>query len=507
MKNTRKQAARCAALVVVVVVPALCYLHTVRFGLVWDDRELVAKCPVVTGEMSPWRVFSKRFWVEHDLSKGDAYRPLTKLSFVLSERTGDGAGCYHAHSVSLHCTNALLLYCVLLACGAKPGVGAIVTLIAVCHPVQSEAVAYVKNRSELLCTTFALLCLLSLVYLPRAARRRSAVLLGLGSVLCYAAALLSRSTAVVLFPLAVGCAVLWMRGRARLFVAGGYLLVLALYFAIRPSSDAQLLGPSPEVALSRLGTYLRLCLWPVDLSAHHAHDLGPELLWIAVGSAIALAGLVVGQLRWVIVTGVACAALAAPALIGTFSLRPIAEQRVYSVTMVAVAALLPLLAKLRRPVVVAALVPLCCLLLHRAFVWQDERALWRDTLISSGHQTRPLTNWGLALKQDQRYRPALWAFAKAARSDANDLNPLYNAGTCHLELGQWRQAETCFLSVTKLETHAMSFTGLALARAHLGKLDAALDDAERAIELAPDSTLAHQVMEFVAAKLPRPTIR
>ena len=498
MKNTRRPVAQCIALVVVAIVPALCYLHALRFELVWDDRELVARSPVVTGEMSPWRVFSKRFWVEHDLSKGDAYRPLTKLSFVLSQRAGRGDGSYHAHNVLAHCTNALLLYCVLLACGAKPGIGVIVALIAACHPIQSEAVAYVKNRSVLLCTTFALLCSLSLSHLARAADRRRALLLGIGSVLCYAAALLSRSSAVVLFPLAVGCAGLSTRGRTRLFVASGYLLMLVLYFAIRPPSETQLVGLSPEIMLSRLGYYLRLSLWPVGQSAHHAADLSLGKAWTAVGLAVVVAAMLAGRPRWVVVAGVACAVIAAPAMIGAFALRPVAEQRVYGATMAAAAALLPLLAKLRRPVVAAMLVPLCCLLLHRAFVWRDEHRLWHDALLSSGLQTRPLTNWGLTLKRDGRYRPALWAFAKAARSDPNDLNPLYNAGTCHLELKQWGPAETSFLRATRLEDHAMSLTGLALARAHLGKLDAALHDARRAVELAPSSTLAHQVMEFVS---------
>ena len=486
---------------VVALLPAACYLPAGRFALVWDDKELVLNSPVVTGKMPAWRVFCKDFWTEHDLSKGDAYRPLVKLSYVLSQRMSkDGRG-FHLHNVWIHCANGLLVYWLLLVCGCGPGVAALAGLAATCHPIQSEAVAYVKNRSELLCVHFVLLSVLAGVYSGRSRSARGAGLWAMGSVLAYAAALLCRSTAVVYFPLVLACA--WSLARkCKWLSSAGYAAMLVLYFAVRPPSDTQFAVVSAGDFISRLASYSRLMLVPVGQSAHHVGHAHAAWVWLAaLAAAAALGHALVTRRRWSTAAGAACLLSIAPALIGPFALRPIAEQRAYAACAAAVVCLLPMFVGPRpRRLLIGLIALLCCLTVHRVLAWQSEASLWRDTVLKSGFQARPLTNLGLTLKQAARYRAALWAFEKAAGLDARDINPLYNAGACYMDLKEWDRAATCFEKAIALEPRGFIYARLALARMHAGRIESARQAARRAVELAPQLRLAHEVKDFVEAQ-------
>jgi len=255
--------------------------------------------------------------------------------------------------------------------------------------------------------------------------------------------------------------------------------------------------------VTRLLMYARGVLWPVGQSAHHVE-------WIGAGWAIAmglagLAGVTAAARgrRWTVVCAAAGLVLLAPAVAGPFALRPVAEQRAYAALFALAACVGPALARGRRVASAAALVcVLCALTVHRSFVWQDDSHLWRDTVIASGPRARPLTNLGLTLKAAGRRRDALWALERAARLDAEDINPLYNAGVCCLELHDWPGAAAWLDRAVALEPYGPAYAGLALAHAHQGDLAAARAAVRRAVELAPDSKLVRDVAAFVFGKEP-----
>ena len=280
--------------------------------------------------------------------------------------------------------------------------------------------------------------------------------------------------------------------------------MLVLYFAVRPPSDTQFVMASAGDAVSRLASYGRLVLLPVCQSAHHVAGAHAAWAWLAALAAAAALGHALATRRaWALAAGAAGVLALAPALLGPFALRPIAEQRAYAACAAMAVLVLPSLAGPRRRRLFAALIAvLCCLTVHRAFAWQSEARLWRDTVLQSGLQARPLTNFGLTLKQAARYRPALWAFEKAAALDARDINPLYNAGACHMDLKQWDQAAACFEKAIALEPRGLLYARLALARVHSGRMEAALQAARRGVELSPQSRLVREVMAFVEARRP-----
>ncbi len=492
---------------VVWVVTLSLYLHTRTFGFVWDDRALILESPVLTGETPAWAVFTPGFWRHQDLSQGDAYRPLVKLSYLVSRWVSPGPASFHCHNALLHSTNALLLYGFLLALGAGAGPAALVALFAACHPIQSESVAWVKNRAELLAACAGLVALLALAYARRG--RAAGVAGGIVSVVAFAAALLCKTTAIVYLPLL--CLAAWQFGRGKRwgYVAGAYALVAAGYLLLRNGLGGASSSASALAVLARLTPYLRLFFWPVGLSAHHPFQPTALLAVAAVGGIAGLA-LVAGRSRWRWSALIAAAVLLAPALLGGLALRPIAEQRAYAAAWAGAAVLLPALARSLRVrwLLALAIIVMASLTIHRAFAWRSDATLWRDTIRQSGLAPRALTNLGLTWKQQGRLRPALWAFGQASKLDPHDVNPLYNAGPCWLALRDWDKAAAAFGRVVALEPdkpHAAAWAGLAFAQAHRGNLPRAEKAIQRAKAAAFGKTpqqrlLLHEVQRIIDEK-------
>src|SRR5215467_3831288 len=89
-------------------------------------------------------------------------RQLTYFSFYLNHLlAGANAASYHFVNVVLHVANAVLLLILLETVVALP-VAFISAAIFLAHPIQTEAVMYVYQRSILLACFFSLLALIAL---------------------------------------------------------------------------------------------------------------------------------------------------------------------------------------------------------------------------------------------------------------------------------------------------------------------------------------------------------
>jgi tetratricopeptide (TPR) repeat protein len=125
------------------------------------------------------------------------YQPVVQLSYLLNYQIwGTNAAGHHATGVFLHALNAALVFGFLwtllsatpLATGERLMVALWVAVVFAIHPLQTESVAWIGVRTQLLCTTFGVS---SLWAYAAGARRR--VVWGL-----YVAALLCKPTAVSL---------------------------------------------------------------------------------------------------------------------------------------------------------------------------------------------------------------------------------------------------------------------------------------------------------------------
>lgn len=376
-------------------------------------------------------------------------RPLVNLSFALNQKLfGASAVSFRAVNIALHVLNALLLFVVSArvwesarasqAMRAQAvGWAALGTLLWACHPLQTEAVVYVTQRTELLAATFVLLgSWAALRYLQAPARDARRWLLM--ACLCCALGAGCKETLV-----ALPCIVLVIdrvcvsASLRRAVRAHGALylglccalapLLLQLVTAPRGRSAGLGLGISPWqwLALSAhaILTYLRLVVSPAGLTVTYNWSVqdawsrhAPELLPVA---ATALLGL------WLLRRGHAGALLLAvffAVLAPSSSVVPIlsevaAERRMY----------LPLVAP------VFGLVLGLAALSVRARP-QIRRLAWSGGLILA-------CSWGLqAHARTQDYRSAAALFGAALRVDPENPMAMWGLAQALAERGQTREA-------------------------------------------------------------------
>jgi tetratricopeptide (TPR) repeat protein len=302
--------ARVRLLVVFVALAA--YATSLGNGFAYDDNLIIARNPVVT-EGQWGDALLGPYW--HWAGEGSGlYRPVTVGAYTAQWALWGGRPLgFHAVNVALHVGVSLLVLELLLLFVPVPGAAAGALLFAV-HPVHVEAVANVVGFAELVAAAAVLAaCLLYLRGEAWSPGWRAARLAGL-SVL-YVVGLGAKEIAVTLPGLLVLLELyrrseepLADRLRRLLPVLISLTAVLGAYLVLRASVLGTVAGEVPAPALRGLsGTervltaltvwpeYLRLMVFPLDLSA----DYAPAVLLVSrtVDAAVLLgAGVLVAWL-------------------------------------------------------------------------------------------------------------------------------------------------------------------------------------------------------------------
>lgn len=514
-----------------------------------DDLRVVVAGPAIAGPAEALRRLPRAL-----LHGG---RPVADLTFALDRAAGGVAPrAYHLTNLGIHLGVVVLVYAFtrkglrLAGAAAGPWTALAVAGLFAVHPLQSQAVSYVVQRSEALASGLYLLALLLLLEADRPSRApRSAAALA-GGLAAFALALGTKVVAVTL-P-AAWLLLAWMvpgeegrRGLAgwprRLLLAAPVVAVdvVAAFGAIRglrgqPSAGFDVPGLSPaSYFLSQwkvVATYLRLLAWPAGQNlewdvpvARSPGDPGVgaagAALLVLLGSAAALfawsrrrpgAGGAAGR---VASFGVAWFFLL---LAPTSSVVPLddllMEHRVYLASwglfVAACAGGERLLARLgwRRTAAAALVVALwgaLALALHRRnAAWETRLAMAMDSVAKSPGKPRVHVNLGHALAERgeleaaiREYRLALSLVGDAPRNEALILRNLSAALAAQ---GRWDEAETAlWRGVERDPVNADVLTNLAIALAHKGDLEGAEAWAGRALALRPDDGQALHLLGTV----------
>jgi tetratricopeptide (TPR) repeat protein len=304
------------------------YATAVRNDLVLDAPALIVENPLIQELSRIPILFRSDYWAPR--VESGLYRPLATTSFALTwAAAGADPRAHHAADVLLHAANAALAFLLLLRLCGDRVVACAGALLFAAHPVNSEAVANVAGRSDLLVTLFFLLSLLTYTRADPAASGRPRAAYAL-SLTAFALALLSKESAITL----PGVLVLYdfvyaperetrplarLRRLARRRFAprwAGYLLLALAYLGVR-----QLLGiGTPASGTTRLDNpllyldapwglvsalkvaflYLGLLLFPLHLAYDRSFDQialvtslrDPAFAGVVVLCALSLAGVV-----------------------------------------------------------------------------------------------------------------------------------------------------------------------------------------------------------------------
>lgn len=439
-------------------------------------------------------------------------RPLANLTLALDYHFYglDPAG-FRATNLVLHALAAAVLAALVrrtlrLPYFASPAraawsLGFATALLWAVHPLASETVVYLTQRTEIL----AALCYLATLWAAlrhwtatsqSAAARWRAVAVGA----CIAG--MASKEVMVSVPLAV-----WLyertflvdswraTRRSRALYAGlalGWVVLVAVNLGGASGlNDARHYVSLPVWWATQTKVvllYLKLALWPWPLAIHYApaylSTIAAAWPWVLAGSvAVATAGAAVRRrpaARWVVIV---MALVLAPTLLVPLPKMMAAERRMY----------LPL----------AGLVTLAVVGAHRLLA----RGGWR-----LGGRAAAVVALGLALvyatvdlQRLTAYRSAVALWEDTIQTQPTDPMAHYNLGVAFLDAGRQPEAMASFERALVLDPdygRALDNLGMLLRRA--GRPDEARQRLERALVLDPEDAVAHNNLGALLLELGRP---
>jgi hypothetical protein len=443
------------------LVTAAVYSGLWSAGFVWDDIPLILQNQSLA-DASLWSIFTGDLWADSGAGSVSSgyYRPMVLLSFAFDRQLfGLEPGGYHLHSLAWHLAAVTGLVALLKDLVGREGAlvgGAVFAL----HPVQSEVVAWVAARNDLMAAAigFAALGMVWRDQVPSRWRR-----LGAGVLTVLAA--LSKETAFVL-PLMLLTADM-ARGRQTgrwlrvLPLVVGVSVVLAIRFslgvgqAVVPSAaGVSLLAHSFPSLVGVLGVSV-LSPWPLS-SARDLAWIGLEPGWrVGLGLVFVFSiflSLVQRRRRSLVGLGILWTVL----LVGV-TLVPIADKggfgdRFLYWPMAGLALLLGATAASRWRLFIPAMAIPSLFLIHvRIPDWAHDRALWGAAMRDVPTPTNAVS-LGHALTLHARHKRAHVTFVGALAGEAIDtdacagvVGSAMRAGlTAHaLRMGLWAEARGC----------------------------------------------------------------
>jgi protein O-mannosyl-transferase len=296
------------AFIIVALVAALVFANSLANGFAGDDVWIVERNDAIHRLSEVPAALVAPYWPGAAGAASGLWRPVITGLFGIEWAVFGGAPWgFHLVNVLLH-VGASVLVLLLVAELVGPLAGLAGGLLFAAHPVHVEAVAQVVGATELVAAVVSLGACLLLVRVPREEplRWRLALLLGL----LYGVGLMSKESAATL-PGVLGVLLAFghpegrfdLRRSWRLWVSLAVVLALVMWarqvilpatVRAAPALGAELLAqdvPPIYTVVSVWPHYLRLLLFPVDLS----WDYAPALIPISFDlSARALVGLAVG---------------------------------------------------------------------------------------------------------------------------------------------------------------------------------------------------------------------
>ncbi len=505
-----------AGLVVLAVV--LAYANSLSAPLVLDDYYSITENPTIRQVWPPGPALTP------PAKSGTGGRPLANFSYAVSYALSrEQPWGHHVVGVGVHALAALALLGVvrrtllLPALRAAAGTQALslatlVALLWAVHPLQTQVVTYVSQRTESL---MALCYLLTLYAFIRGTEGRARLWHGLAVVACWCGmackeVMVTAPVVVLLYDrvLVAGSFATALRARWRLYLglASAWLALAWLMIGVKERDVGFGLGASAFdyalTACQALVVYLRLALWPQPL----IFDRGPALVtsfaaalpWIAVLLGLA-AGVVLAWRRRPAL-GFAAAwfflLLAPTTSVVPIVQQPLAENRPH----LALAGLLALLVvalygRIGRWVWVAggaAVVVGVIATAQRNRTYATEVGLWRDTVEKAPGNVRAHHNLGAAWQKSGQRAEAIAAYESALALDPRYFYAHASLAATLGELGRDAEAIPHFREALRLEPRQPKvYVNFGISLFRSGHTKEGLEQLERGVALDPGSADAH----------------
>jgi len=518
--------------------------NTLTHEFVYDDMKTIVENPHIKDFGGNLAHFFDRTYFE--ISGGEAsYRPIPTISyFVLYRMFGSDPLGYHLFSVLLHAANAVLIFLLLGALQIRRGIALSAAALFAVHPVVTEAVNCISFNEDPLAAFFFLASLLSAATSERAAGP-SILPLELLAWAAFALALFSKEMALPLPLVAFLQAAIFctpcegntmperlfetLRRRLRLYL--GYLIVMLGYLYVRfylmagapgtATDGVPLLTRVVFIPLQVLA-FLKLSVFPFDLSAEYvhrypAHFLAPvNLAAIALVAAIVACGWLARKKPALVTFGVGWFLITLAPVLNLYELiNPMAERYLYlpviGVVMGIISgiwAALPQNAAPRarwirpaRSVLLVCLVAvLAAFTVNRNRVWQNNFTLFSETVKKVPDSARVRGGLGLAYQQMGRLPEAAREFQRAIELSPRLVDAHFSLAYVYEKSGKTDAAIAAYERVADLDPGFQNvYFNLAGLYVGKGRLEAARKAYLRHIDLRPGDIEARNNLGVVYA--------
>lgn len=439
-----------AATTLIMLSACLAYSNAYFVPFIYDDLESIAANPHI-----------RHLWpVVVPPQTALSGRPLVSFSLALNYAvSGLGVWSYHLFNLIIHVANALLLFAILRR---TPRVTAWIAVAAALtwavHPVNTEAVTYITQRTELLAAFFLLLTLYCTIRSAQARHRNFWIICAIVSCLCGTGAkeIIAAAPIVVL---AYDVTFLQDIRERRGLYAGLFLTWAIIGATLYSGSRSESAGFGLSIHFwdylkTQSGVivyYLRLAFWPHPLVIDYSDwPIATRLVSVLPQALMVVA--LIGVSLWQLWKREALGALGLwffAILAPTSSFVPIitepaAERRMYlplmAVTVLVVYSAYRFLGRTSSVLAFCLIVPsLAAVTYARNADYRSEIAIWEDAVQKRPNNPKAHQGLGLALVMERRFDEALTHFLDDARL-APSAKAQHNLGAVYSSLQQHDEA-------------------------------------------------------------------
>jgi tetratricopeptide (TPR) repeat protein len=467
----------------------IAYLPSLRNDFVWDDKEVIQKSHFLYKASSIKNIIIPQ---EREYKKARYYRPVHYASIVLDKYIwGVESLGFHLSNIIFHAINSLLFFylfrLLLIEFRIKdPELTSFLgSLLFVFHPIHTESVSWIAGRTDMLCTMFFLLALISHILV-----RKNLLFLPF-VIISYSLSLLSKEIGIA-FPF-VALSLDYLNKnlkRKNLIIYISYILITCLYIYLRGRAfinvpDLRVLKEG-SVGYSSLFTfiepikllfnsyffYIYKLLFPIELNAFIANvPFGLYYTSFSIITLLAISAITFyygfkkdGILLFSFLFFIFTLAPSATVALSKIAVTPLAERYLYLPSIGFIIMLTCLILKLRTllskkfvlimyAVLVLSYLFLC---INRQTVWKNSISLWKDTSRKSFLSPIPHTNYGTALLDSGQYEDAIKEFNIALSPKLGDSKrgkaiTSINLGNTYIELKKYKLAEKWFFLANKFD--------------------------------------------------------
>lgn len=523
MTSISTRLATSIAAVLLLLAAGIAYHNSFGVPFIFDDRLAILKNSSV---LKLWPVWQTLIVPAADMTVSG--RPVANLSVAINHAiSGTDVWSYHALNLLIHAAAGLTLFGILRRTLLQPvflgrfekdalGLGFIVALLWLVHPLQAEAVTYIIQRVESLMALFYLLTLYCFIrsteagpHSPRwSALAIGSCVLGMGSK----EVMVSAPVIVFLYDrtfVSGSFATAWKRHRwLHLGLAATWsvlLLALASTGWTRGGASGFSVGVTAMdywlTQFEAIARYLWLGIWPQPLIFEYGtfwtKSVAEVLTYAAVVLPLAAASLVALWKRpiWGFV-GFWFFSILAPTSIIPGTVQMIVEHRMYLPLSLLLSSLVigayPLWGRRTWPVFLAVAVGFTLLTIRRNQDYGSELSLWRDTVAKRPGNASAHTNLGMALNQEGRSAEAMAEFRAALELKPESVQANNNLGFALDRAGQFDEAIKYYRTAIEFAPDfAEARYNLANAYVHAGNYPDAIREYGEALRLKPDLPEAH----------------